>query len=265
MSSYGSSAPAGTAVAVLEQVGADRLRETLRSLDGEDPDSSGFGKLLGRWWEPLQVDTPEAISGRMGVERFEVPEWSGWLTSAQIDGRMVPPGAYTRLVEALPGGERQLWMSDTPSEILDTLPFVWSARGRVVILGLGLGMVPRLLAAMPDVTAVDVIEADADVIALTAPDDPKVAVHHGDAFDARLADRLRPDSGWDVALYDIWPDIGPDIRSEAARLAELWPAADTTVWALDHWAAEEARIAAEFGVPVAEVRRASALAVGDRR
>lgn len=265
MIDYGSSASVGSAVAALEQVGADRLRETLRSLDGQDPDSSDIGQALGRWWEPLQVDAPEAISGRMGVERFEVPEWSGWLTSAQIDGRMVPPGAYTRLVEAVPGGDRLLWMSDTPSEILDTLPFVWSAHGRVVILGLGLGMVPRLLAAMPDVTAVDVIETDADVIALTSPDDPKIAVHHGDAFDEQLAARIRPDGGWDVALYDIWPDIGPGIRSDAARLAGLWPAAATTVWALDHWAAEEARLAADFGVPVAEVRRVADLASGAGR
>jgi len=233
---------------------ADQLRATLRSLDGEDPDLSG----VGRWWEPYQPPLSAAKSGRLRVEQFTVAEWSGWLTSAQIDGRMVPPGTYSRLVETMPDGPDRLWMSDTPSEILDTLPFVWGASGRVVVLGLGLGMIPRLLAARPEVASVDVVEVDADVIALTAPNDPKVTVHHADAFSAADAARVSVNGPWDYALFDIWPTISPEIRPEAASLAEAWASRHVEVWALEHLESEEQRMLREFGLSGSEAAEAVA-------
>ena len=87
---------------------------------------------------PYQVATwlPEGQRGAYRVERFVVTgnEWQGF------SPRTVTAGTYTRLMR---GGT--VVMSDTPAEWRDHSYFVDRAEGRVLVAGLGIGMV----AAMP--------------------------------------------------------------------------------------------------------------------
>jgi spermidine synthase len=60
-------------------------------------------------------------------------------------------------------------MADSEPEMRDHYEAVARARGRVLINGLGLGMVLSAILAKPDVEHVTVVEVEPDVIALVGP------------------------------------------------------------------------------------------------
>lgn len=148
--------------------------------------------------------------GDWAVEQFEVTEQDerGERLRATISsssrGRWCSAGTYTRLMR-----RGTVVMSDTPDELLDLLDFQTEARGRVLIHGLGLGCALAMALAKPEVEHVDVVELSQDVLALVGGvfvADPRVHLHHGDAYTFRFPPRTR----WDVAWHDIWDSISTD-------------------------------------------------------
>lgn len=120
-------------------------------------------------------------------------------------------------------------MSDTPCELEGHREAIEEGHGRVLVTGLGLGVVISGLLAKPDVERIDVIEADRDVIALTGSryPDPRLHIHEGSADDPScLPDDLR----WDYAWHDIWTHIAErNLSNETAEhgisyyhLFEIW-------------------------------------------
>ncbi len=170
------------------------------------------------WQERHKVgDLPEGKSGNVTIERFTVSKRDAEMDSLRSaiscggrgSGRFTPAGTYTMIRE---GGT--LWMSDTPDEIRDHLGFIGKATGRVLIHGLGIGVVARACLLKPEVTAVTVVELSADVIKLVRPwlhrqayaADTSLEVIEGDALTYKHAKGRR----WECAWHDIWPDICPD-------------------------------------------------------
>lgn len=105
-------------------------------------------------------------------------------------------------------------MSDTPAEMRDHEQFVRLASGKVLVAGLGLGMVAMALAEKPEVTHVAVIEKEADVIRLVAEHltNPKIQIVHADIHDYKA---------WyffDYAWFDIWGDLCTDDLKEMSQL-----------------------------------------------
>jgi hypothetical protein len=103
-------------------------------------------------------------------------------------------------------------MSDTPAEILEHGHALLRARGRVLITGLGLGCLPHALLTKPDVTSIDIIEIDPQVIRLTGKylRDPRVTIHQGSAVDPLAIPTLAEawtTQGWDYAWHDIWSHV----------------------------------------------------------
>lgn len=110
-------------------------------------------------------------------------------------------------------------MSDTPSEIIEHAPALNEAHGRVLITGLGLGCLPHALVALdqldPEVTGgrvierIDIIEIDADVIALTGKylADPRVFIWNGSADNLDAIPEVVRAEGWDYAWHDIWSQV----------------------------------------------------------
>ncbi len=95
-------------------------------------------------------------------------------------------------------------MSNTPAEINDHLPFIHKACGRVLVGGLGLGMVLKCLLEKESVTHVTVIEKSPDVIKLIASSftsDPRVEIINSDVFE------YKPTEKFDCAWFDIWDVI----------------------------------------------------------
>lgn len=165
-----------------------------------------------------QVDVPEGTSGAVTVERFTVTKEDDirQLGSLFKSGRYVPPGEYTRLT-----CNGQIWMSDTPNEWHDHLKAAYqitSRGGRILINGLGLGVIVKHALDCGNVKHVDVVEIDADVIKLVGPtyEGPRCAIHHADAYEQ--AKKWPRGSHWSVAWHDIWGDVSTDALPEMARL-----------------------------------------------
>ncbi len=164
--------------------------------------------------ENYKVDVPEGISGDWKVEKFIVPERDIRAITYALHGRPVEPGTYTRLMHK---GAIDPMMSDTPSEIYDALGFIGYASGTILISGLGLGMVVKALLNKPEVTRIDVVELEQDIINLVAPTykkDPRFNVYHGDAFTFQFPKDVK----WDYAWHDIWPNICTDNLPEITKL-----------------------------------------------
>jgi hypothetical protein len=122
----------------------------------------------------------------------------------------VPPGSYTwlfcRTLATLNAAHSETVMNDFPSETRKHLQFILRARGRVLVLGLGLGCVVRGLLAHGRVKSIDVVERSPDVLRLCAASvqDPRVAIH---GMDARQG---LPTGSWDYGWSDLWSDPEKD-------------------------------------------------------
>ena len=154
----------------------------------------------------IEIKVPDGISGDWEVSTFTVQasELSQRISKLQT-GRGVPEGTYKRLTRC---GE--VIVSNTPDEIWDFSMFLrYRATGKVLINGLGLGVLVQGLLEKPDITEITIIEKSEDVIKLSGPTylkDERVNIIHADAFE------YKPPKG---KLYDaVWHDIWDYITSE---------------------------------------------------
>ena len=164
--------------------------------------------------EQYRVDVPEGKSGDWEVSKFIVPENDIRAIHYALHGRPVPAGTYTRLMKK---DAFDPMMSDTPAEVGDHLDFIYKARGRCLLNGLGLGVVLKAILAKPEVTHIDVVEIEQDVISLVWPtykDGDKVTLYHADAFTIQWPEGIR----WDCIWHDIWPSLCTDNLPEIAKL-----------------------------------------------
>jgi len=116
--------------------------------------------------------------------------------------------------------DKNVWMSTTPMELESQSIGIEQANGHVVICGLGMGWSAAATALNPHVTAVTVVEYDADVIALHDELDifsqlppaerSKITIEQGDAHD------WRPAVAVDMLMPDIWLPL-----ISAGRVAEV--------------------------------------------
>ncbi len=170
--------------------------------------------------ERLTVSVPEGEVDGLKVERFEVKAYDLWNLRAAREGRQTRPGMYTRLMDFKEenldlGLHPQIWMSDTDAEKGDHTEAVaamaLAKAERVLVNGLGLGMVVAAALTFDHVQHVDVVEADERVIKLVGPHyekDPRVNIIHSDAF--QQLPRWPRGTRWDVRWSDIWPELTSD-------------------------------------------------------
>jgi hypothetical protein len=176
-------------------------------------------------WRRYQVSYPPSRHGRFEIQLYQIERLSeGRLRNLQNEGinRDTGSGTFRRLVEhGVPGAkcadqpDTLLWMSDTRAEIAEHAPVInkmfWASHAegrRVLVNGLGLGLVVLAAASLKGIAHVDVVERDPDVVALVGqylPED-KVTVHLGDAYAIQWPRGTR----WDIAWHDIWPTISDD-------------------------------------------------------
>lgn len=187
----------------------------------------------------LQMATvvPEGRHGEARVEHFTVTEDDakrynfGLMFTAGAGLEHVSPGRYARL-----GVGNTLMMSDTPMERTTNWEFVHHANGRVLIAGLGLGLIVHPV--IKKVDHITILEKSADVIALVAPTlaryRRKVEIIEADAFEWPLP----PGAKWDTIYGDIWPGVTEDNLPEMARLSRRFARrlnrANPRAW-MGHW------------------------------
>jgi len=167
-------------------------------------------------YDAMTVDLPECEQDGLKIERFTIEDNS--IANFKLGARATRPGTYTGLM--LNG---RLWMSDTDAEKRDHMAVLHAIRGweakRVLINGLGLGMVLKAALTFPHVEHVDVVEIDERVVNLVGPHyakDPRVHIHHADAY--KQMTQWPVGTRWDVGWSDIWPDLCTDNLESMAKL-----------------------------------------------
>lgn len=166
----------------------------------------------------MRVSLPEGSKGPWTIEHYEVRENDPANFRLMLQGRGCTPGTYTVLKR-----DGAVWMSDTTAEQRDHSAAVWQIKrrgGRVLIMGLGIGMVVKAALDCENVEHVDVVEISRDLIDLVGPhyEGPRCTIHHADAYKIKWP----PNTRWSVIWHDIWRDISEDNLLGMAKLARSY-------------------------------------------
>lgn len=146
---------------------------------------------------PWKIDTKVLTDDEIGLSNLR----------AIRDGfpeMVVTPGTYRILRH-----ERQgIVMSNTRMEIITNREFILNAKGDVLVLGLGLGMVLEALLKKPGVTSITVIEISPELIELVGPHftDERLTIIHADALTWQPPKGQRYGAVW----CDIWATISAE-------------------------------------------------------
>jgi len=107
-------------------------------------------------------------------------------------------------------------MDDSDRELKRHLQGVKHATGRVLKTGLGFGCFVRMCLTKPDVEHIDVVEINRGIIdhfGAQFQDDPRVTIHHADAFEFDPAGRE-----WDFGWHDIYTEGNEGLAFAHVRL-----------------------------------------------
>jgi hypothetical protein len=159
-------------------------------------------------WRAGSRAIPEGQSGPWRIARSFITEEQAAENRRQAEAfgetRYTPAGFYTSL---LCGDD--VWMADTPDEMFDHVECYEQAErrgGRILVHGLGLGLITRALLSLPQVEHVDVVELNLHVAALVYPafkTDMKagrLTIWHDDCM-TRVWPR---GTRWSCVWHDIW-------------------------------------------------------------
>jgi hypothetical protein len=178
--------------------------------------SEKFPKTMTRFLPPGKIGVAEVTHFTLSEDEARFGNLRAMIHGDQ--DALVSPGRYVML--KING---KLVMTDTAMERRTNRRFVNKAQGRVLVAGLGIGLILHPLAAKPEVTEVLVIEKEPDVVALVGPTLPanvqaKILLGIGDIF------TWRPTRGtlFDTIYFDIWPDISADNLVEIRQLKQAF-------------------------------------------
>lgn len=156
----------------------------------------------------IKINVPNASLNHYTIESFVVSKEASRVQAMRAlfqNGRgSLPPGNYKRLMR-----NKFVMMSNTPDEIRDFQTFIWKATGKILVNGLGLGVLLQALLNKPEVAEITVIEISEDIIKLVAPTylkDKRVSIIHADAFEWNPPKETHYDCVW----HDIWNNICSD-------------------------------------------------------
>jgi spermidine synthase len=159
----------------------------------------------------LEVIVPDGICGDFSVETYTVSEQDSRFSTFNR-GDYVPAGTYKRLMRG-----NTVVMSNTLMEVQTNMDFIRQAHGRVLINGLGLGMILNAILKKEVVTEVYVIEKYSEVITLVGPSfcwDQRVKIIQADALEYKPPKGIK----FDCVYHDIWDYICSDNLVEMGKL-----------------------------------------------
>lgn len=129
---------------------------------------------------------------------------------------------------------KQVWMSITPMEVESQLLHARLAKGRVVVMGLGMGVVLANLCANPDVTYITVIEKDASILEMFRatvefPNPRQIPIDYMQG-DAKLVAPLPHDT----LIVDIWPTLASnEADADIEVIAKNWNSSRLMWWGME--------------------------------
>lgn len=184
-----------------------------------------MSEKMSRWHQEEKSDNKRHIiqpcledkkSGEYAVVNFHIDEHDPYAIFHGID-----TGDHVKLTH---NGE--VVMSDTKMERLTNQEFLNSAHGKVLIGGLGLGMILLPLLDDDEVTEITVIEYSQDVINIVGSQLPKcdkLRIVQGDVF------TYIPEHKYNTIYMDIWNSVNSEVYEE-----EMCPLMDKYRDFLDH-------------------------------
>ncbi len=179
-----------------------------------------------RW---LHRAIPPGDYGAFVVDRMSDEQMArlthGEYLGAMVDYRRQFPDLpnITRVLERVPEGGLRLWMTDGPQEVAMMAGLARGHAGRVLVTGLGMGIVQQRLLARSEVTGVTTVEAHPDVPLLHQGAawfaDPRHEVLAADADE--VLPELVAAGGYDGYLLDHWDSVGDHLEDKVAFLRLL--------------------------------------------
>jgi hypothetical protein len=134
----------------------------------------------------------------------------------------------------------RVWMSITPHEIETMREAIDAVSGTVVVMGLGLGYFPYMIARKSAVKRIIIVEKDAEVIGLfnehllhQFPNFDKIEIIEEDAFD--YAREKLGDAKADYAFVDLWRSVddGLELFAKMKAYEKKAPATKFIYWIED--------------------------------
>ena len=181
------------------------------------------------------------------VPPFSETQWNGWELERHIHPGWRVRGYFTPGLQRFDENwtlskDEVTWMSITPMELESQAHHLAAARGHVVVVGLGMGVLAWNLAQKPEVERITIIEKDPSIIEIVNA----LAVRHdwadvvGRRWDHRVSFinkdvfDLTINTVFDVALLDIWPMVGDErLRPDLLRIARNVRAGEYAAWGLE--------------------------------
>ena len=115
-----------------------------------------------------------------------------------------------------------IWMSLNPNEIETMKPYIEKAKGNVLVLGLGMGYVPFMMALKQEVKSITIIEKDPEIIGLfnsliypNFKNKEKIKIIEDDAINY-----TRKQNKFDYIFADLWhsPEDGLSLFVQLKRI-----------------------------------------------
>lgn len=162
---------------------------------------------------PVSAEDGISPCGGVKIESFAVSEEEANYFNIRAKGNAsIYPGSYKRLII-----DNDVVMSNTPMEVRTNMRAFHSASGRILINGLGLGMLVEKMLTKPDVEHITIVEMNPEVIALVGPvfeNNDRVTIIEEDAFS------YQPPKGekFHFVWHDIWTFICSYNLTEMKRL-----------------------------------------------
>jgi hypothetical protein len=191
---------------------------------------------VGSGWKT--VEYPEASIGKASIAHSKYSK--GVYLMEMVDGyeffEVLSPIKVTEL--RIDG---KVVMIDDPMHFIGMMRLAEACRGKVLVAGLGLGLILHHLVRNPHVTSIDVVEINPDVIALVKPmlpSDDRVTIHHDDALAYEWVH-----GDYDSIILDLWVkgqshekmgmaglEGGPGLMMTTIRFQANNPRARVMVW-----------------------------------
>ena len=177
---------------------------------------------MGDYGFPRMVKViPEGKRGEAEIKHFEITSLQSMMSAQHGAAGFVEEGQYAKLVV-----NGKLMMTDTRHERVTNREVVRRAHGKVLIAGLGLGMILTRILKKPEVKSVTIVEKSKDVCELIWPH-VRTMERHSDCSIALDCDDIftwKPNKSdrWNVIYFDIWPDHSEKNLPEIAKLHQKY-------------------------------------------
>ena len=161
---------------------------------------------------------PAGEKGLWNIRKFKIEKF----ILSPDKNKVITPGNYTQLSKVTWASIHlgvECVMADYDAELFTHMNFIQKARGRVFVSGLGLGCVLRGLLLKDDVTRIDVVEKNQEVIDLVCP-----FVSKYERLNLRKMDVLKiklNGESWDYGWHDISTDGNKGLAKKHAAIIAM--------------------------------------------